>query len=750
MNLVFNKQLINCIQFLVISFFFFSCSNPENRISENLDNVKYVDPQIGGVAPFLQPTRTRIHLPNSMVRMYPERKDYRDDQITSFPLTTRKHRSDLLFNIMPVSGNVNETKKPISAWDQDLEIAHPHYYSTWLEDYDITTEFTPSAQAGIFRFSYQNKNTRKLYLRDLSGDDWQLNDDGSLTGTESFEGMQAYVYAIINQKGTFSSTKFVDDKVNSWITFNDTTNVKPVQFKYGLSFISTEQAQKNLEREIPDFDFENIKEKAHKRWSEVVNQIEVEGGTEAYKRTFYTALYRSYERMINITEDGKYYSNYDKKIHEGEQDFYADDWVWDTFLALHPLRYILQPEMESDMMASYVRMYEQSGWLPQFPQIHGDAPPMNGFHSTIMLLDAHRKGVKNFDAEVAFEAMKKNALEGTMIPWKMGAVAPLDKLALKLGYFPGLHPGEKETEPRVHGFEKRQSVAVTLAQGYDDWALAQFAKELGKEDDYKYFSKTAENYKNLYWKEKGFFMPKDAKGNWIDIDPKFDGGMGGRDYYDENNGWTYLWNPQQDILGLQELMGGRKTFEARLDQMFREDLGRSTYALNARFPDFTGIVGQYSMGNEPSFHIPYLYNFTDSPWKTQKRIRMLLNTWFKDNIFGIPGDEDGGGMSAFVVFSAMGFYPVTPGIPVYTIGSPLFSKISINLPNGNKFTINAPNCNETNKYIQSATLNGKELKGPWFTHDDLINGATITLEMGKYPNKNWGTDQSLIPNNFKN
>jgi len=749
MNLVFNKQLINCIQFLVISFFFFSCSNPENRISENLDNVKYVDPQIGGVAPFLQPTRTRIHLPNSMVRMYPERKDYRDDQITSFPLTTRKHRSDLLFNIMPVSGNVNETKKPISAWDQDLEIAHPHYYSTWLEDYNITTEFTPSAQAGIFRFSYQNKNTRKLYLRDLSGDDWQLNDDGSITGTESFEGMQAYVYAIINQKGTFSSTKFDDDKVNSWITFNDTTNVKPVQFKYGLSFISTEQAQKNLEREIPDFDFENIKEKAHKRWSEVVNQIEVEGGTEAYKRTFYTALYRSYERMINITEDGKYYSNYDKKIHEGEQDFYADDWVWDTFLALHPLRYILQPEMESDMMASYVRMYEQSGWLPQFPQIHGDAPPMNGFHSTIMLLDAHRKGVKNFDAEVAFEAMKKNALEGTMIPWKMGAVAPLDKLALKLGYFPGLHPGEKETEPRVHGFEKRQSVAVTLAQGYDDWALAQFAKELGKEDDYKYFSKTAENYKNLYWKEKGFFMPKDANGNWIDIDPKFDGGMGGRDYYDENNGWTYLWNPQQDILGLQGLMGGRKIFEERLDQLFREDLGRSTYALNARFPDFTGIVGQYSMGNEPSFHIPYLYNFTDSPWKAQKKIRMLLNTWFKDNIFGIPGDEDGGGMSAFVVFSAMGFYPITPGIPVYTIGSPLFSKISINLPNGKKFTIHAPNCNKTNKYIQAATLNGKELKGPWFTHDDLIDGATITLQMGKYPNKNWGKDYENIPSYFK-
>ena len=748
MKSINKKQLTNCIKIFLVSVFFFSC-NSEKLVEKKIDNVKYVDPQIGGVAPFLQPTRTRIHLPNSMVRMYPERDDYRDDQITSFPLTTRKHRSDLLFNIMPVSGDLPENEAPISAWDQELEIAHPYYFSTWLEDYDITVEFTPAAQAGFFRFNYQNDETRKLYLRNLSGDNWLLNSDGSLTGSEIFEGMKAYVYAKIDSLNITSKGIIKRDTINSWISWGN-NKPKKIQFKYGLSFISVDQAKKNLEREIPDFDFDKLKNKAYQAWSKVMNQIEVEGGTEAYKRTFYTALYRSYERMINITEDGKYYSNYDKKIHEGEQDFYADDWVWDTFLALHPLRYILQPEMESDMMASYVRMYVQSGWLPQFPQIHGDAPPMNGFHSTIMLLDAYRKGVHNFDTEVAFQAMKKNAIEGSMIPWSMGEHAPLDKLALELGYFPALHPGEKETDSKVHDFEKRQAVVVTLAQGYDDWALAEFAKELGKEDDYKYFSKTAQNYKNLYWKEKGFFMPKDAKGNWIDIDPKFDGGMGGRDYYDENNGWTYLWNVQQDILGLQELMGGRKTFEERLDQMYREDLGRTTYALNARFPDFTGIVGQYSMGNEPSFHIPYLYNFTDSPWKAQKKIRMLLNTWFKDNIFGIPGDEDGGGMSAFVVFSAMGFYPITPGIPVYTIGSPLFSKISIKLPNGKKFTINALNCNETNKYIQSATLNGKELKGPWFTHQDLINGATITLEMGKYPNKNWGADQSLIPHNFKN
>jgi len=366
-----------------------------------------------------------------------------------------------------------------------------------------------------------------------------------------------------------------------------------------------------------------------------------------------------------------------------------------------------------------------------------------------MILDAWRKGIRDFDINTAYEAMKKNALEGTMVPWRIGAACELDTFFYENGYFPALRPGENETVARVHNFEKRQAVAVSLAAGYDEWALAQMAKELGKTEDFKFFSKRAKNYKNLYWPEKSFFMPKDKDGNWIDIDPKFDGGMGGRDYYDENNGWTYVWNVQQDIHGLQNLMGGKDIFEKRLDQLFREGLGRSTYELNARFPDFTGIVGQYSMGNEPSFHIPYLYNLTKSPWKTQKKIRMLLNTWFMDNIHGIPGDEDGGGMSAFVVFSAMGFYPITPGIPVYTIGSPLFSKITINLPNGNTFIVSAPQCSETNKYIQSAKLNGKVLNAPWFTHNDLINGGILELEMGAYPNMDWGTDRDSIPEAFK-
>lgn len=708
----------------------------------NSDNLKYVDPQIGGVAPFLQPTRPRMHIPNSMVRVYPERSDYRDDQIRAFPLLTRDHRSDPLFSFLPVSGNAPTNKKPVSAWDQELEIATPYFYSTWLEDFDITVEYSPSERAGFYRFNYNEDAIKKVFLRKTSGQNWMLNADGSVTATESFEGMTAFAYGIFDTKGALET-----EGDFTWITFTGPEK-KQIGFKYGISYISAEQAKKNLENEIADWDFDKIKNTARDKWAKVLNQIQVEGGTEAYKRTFYTALYRSYERMINITEDGSYYSNYDKKVHSGERDFYADDWIWDTFLALHPLRFILNPAMEADMIASYIRMYEQSGWLPQFPQIYGDTPPMNGFHSTVMILDAWRKGIRDFDVNTAYEAMKKNATQGTMVPWRMGPACELDTFFYDKGYFPALYPGEPETVPLVHHFEKRQSVAVTLAAGYDDWALAEMAKELGKTNDYMHFSERANNYKNLYWPEKGFFMPKDKDGNWIDIDPKFDGGMGGRDYYDENNGWTYLWNVQQDIPGLQKLMGGKDIFEQRLDRLFREGLGRSTYETTARFPDFTGIVGQYSMGNEPSFHIPYLYNLTNSPWKTQKKIRMLLNTWFKDNIHGIPGDEDGGGMSAFVVFSAMGFYPIAPGVPAYTIGSPLFSKITINLPNSKKFVISAPGCSGRNKYIQSAKLNGKVLNTPWFTHDDLMNGGTLELEMGAYPNKDWGKDTTGVNEHF--
>ena len=232
-------------------------------------------------------------------------------------------------------------------------------------------------------------------------------------------------------------------------------------------------------------------------------------------------------------------------------------------------------------------------------------------------------------------------------------------------------------------------------------------------------------------------MPKDAKGNWIDIDPKFDGGHAGSDYYNENNGWSYLWNVQQDIKGLTELMGGPDNMERKLDQLFTEGVERSKPEFWEKFPDQTGLIGTFGMGNQVTFFIPYLYNYTNAPWKTQKYTRLLLDTWFQDNIFGVPGDEDGGAMSAFVVFSAMGFYPVTPGLPVYTITSPLFTKVSVNLSNGKTFTIVANKSSRKNKYIQSATMNGKPLTALSFTHAQLLNGGTLVLEMGEHTNTKW-------------
>lgn len=722
--------------FLIASFLLIYCSDPGEK------NLKYIDPDIGGVGLLLQPTRPTVQVPNQMVRMYPVRKDYLDDQIRFFPLSLISHRNGEIFGIMPFTGNSDRT---LSAWDQQLETTTPYYYSTWLEDFDILVEFTPGSKTGYFRVTYPAGGEKKLSLKIIQRGSWEMTSPTSLSAVEEFHGMKAYVHAEMNQEGKFN---FLDEENQSRregiISFPQNGGLT-LEFRYGVSFISPEQAKENLRNEIPDWSFREVKEAAESGWKKIAGQIEVEGGTDSRKRTFYTALYRCYERMTDVTEGEKYYSNYDGKVHDADRKFYVDDWIWDTYLAHHPLRAILNPGVEADMVSSYIRMYEQSGWLPTFPILWGDNPCMNGFHSTVMILDVWRKGIRNFDLDKAYDGMRKNALEATMLPWRNGPKCRLDDFYADNGFYPALHPGEVETEPLVHGFEKRQSVAITLGHSYDDWALAQVAKELGKSEDHELFTRRSLNYKNLYDSEKGFFMPRDSLGNWIDIDPAFDGGMGGRDYYDENNGWTYLWQVQHDIPGLMELMGGKKNFENRLDQLFRQSLGRSKYETWAKFPDFSGIVGQFSMGNEPSFHIPYLYNFTDSPWKTQKKIRMLLDAWYPDNIFGIPGDEDGGGMSAFVVFSCMGFYPIIPGLPLYTIGSPVFEKITINLPGGEKFMIFAPGCSETNKYIQRALLNGKVLNVPWFSHEDLVNGGKLVLEMGPYPNKTWGTGSFSLP-----
>jgi predicted alpha-1,2-mannosidase len=700
--------------------------------------VDYVDPTIGGQGFMLEPTRPTVQLPNCMVRMYPMRKDQLDDQIRSFPLSTISHRLGELFWMMPTDGATNDSAwNKSAAWDQ--ETTTPYYYSTRFDGSLIQTEFSPTERCGYFRFTFPSRKATVLLANRQPGD---LAAEGqAVTGMEKFHGMQAYFYGEFSAPVTFS-TSGAGEKKRLAVSAPGSANL---EFRYGISFLSTEQAQKNLQKEIPAWGFDKVKRAGRDRWNQTLGQVQVTGGTEAQKRVFYTALYRCYERMINITEDGKYYSGYDHKVHEDARPFYVDNWLWDTYRALEPLQTLLNPEMEADKLQSYVRMYEQLGWMPCFGVTYGNHECMTGNHAAPWMADAWSKGVRNFDLKTGYAGLRKNSLEGTWLPWRKGPKCELDDFLAEKGYMPALRPDEKETVALVHSFEKRQAVAVTLAQSYDDWCTAQLARAQGNDADYQLFLKRAGNYKNVFREDKGCVWPKDANGKWIEsFDRKFSGGMGGRDYTTENNAYTYDWDVQHDLDGLFHLMGGYAKAESKLDQLFREDLGRSKYAFWATFPDASGLVGQFSMGNEPSLAIPYLYNHLGAPWKTQKRIRMLLETWFPDTLLGMPGDEDGGGMSAFVVFSMMGFYPVTPGVPVYDLGSPVFDKVTIRLHNGKTLNLVAKNTSKHNKYIESVKVNGQARQQVWFRHADILNGGTIELQMSATPNTKLGAN----PANF--
>ncbi|MHC1705728.1 MAG: GH92 family glycosyl hydrolase [Tenuifilaceae bacterium] len=721
-------------------------------VSGQEDFTKYVDPTIGNVSQLLVPTYPTFSLPNQMLRMIPNKPDYIADQVNAWPFQIEAHRTPGILNMRVSLGEItSESWKRKMTIDHDLEVVRPWYYSTYLVDDEITVSFTPAKKCAIYKIDFPvaaNKNilisgTEIMKGEALNGNAFSMIEQYTYTTrgiSPETRKMWVYCYGELTDLhgNPLTGIKIQSSKGKLSISIAG-IEAKTVLVKYAISYINIDQAKKNFKAEVANVSFENTVANGKKAWEKVINQIEVEGGTEAQKRTFYTSLYRTYERMIDINEDGQYYSGYDSKIHQSKRPFFVDDWIWDTFLAKHPLSSILDPQMQSDILNSYVQMYEQSGWMPTFPETLGNHMCMNSFHSSALFIDAYRKGISGYDLDKAYEGVKKNLTEATMLPWRQGLPKTrLDDFYHKNGFLPALRPGENETEPMVDNFEKRQSVAVTLGMSYDAWTLAELAKELGKKDDYTKFSEVANNYKKLWHPEMRLFMPKDEKGEWIMINPKLDGCPGFRDFYDENNGWTYAWQVQHDVDGLINLLGGKKSAEARLDQLFREplDVPKQKYLFDA--PDATGQVGQFVMGNEPSFHIPYLYNYFGAPWKTQKWIRFLLDVWFKDNIFGIPGDEDGGGMTAFVVFSSMGFYPVTPGLPVYTIGSPVFEKTTINLPNKKKFTVIAKGANKENKYIQKAFFNGKEIDSPFFTHKELMAGGTLELVMISKPNKEWG------------
>lgn len=666
------------------------------RVDEKeLTPVDYVNPYIGNISHLLVPTYPTIHLPNSMLRVYPERLDYTSDLLHGLPLVVTSHRGSSAFNLSPYQG---ESLKPVIDYSYDKENLKPYYYEVTLDDeQNIQVQYAPSHQSAIYKIEFLDTE-KPSYLIINSRNGGIKIEGNSISGYQQLDNnTKVFIYlesehvpevAGILEKGRLNVNRTDAEGSNSAAVFKFADGISVVNIRYGISFISEEQAKKNMMRELSDYNLQAVKERGREVWNKALSCIKIAGGERGYKQVMYTSLYRTYERPVCISEDGYYFSAFDGKIHEDNGiPFYTDDWIWDTYRAAHPLRLIINEKQEKDIINSYILMAEQMGnmWMPTFPEITGDSRRMNSNHAVATIADAAVKGL-DINLAKAYDACKRGIEEKTLAPWSGNPSGWIDDFYKENGYIPALQKNENEIDPNVHLFEKRQPVAVTLGTSYDQWCLSVIADKLGKKTEAKYYLKCSYNYRNIYNPNTGFFHPKDKNGKWIEpFDYRFSGGQGAREYYGENNGWIYRWDVPHNIADLIELMGGRKNFISNLDKTFQEPLGRNKFEFYSQLPDHTGNVGQFSMANEPCLHIPYLYNYAGQPWKTQKRIRQLLKTWFRNDLMGIPGDEDGGGMSAFVVFSTLGFYPVTPGFPIYNIGSPMFEEIKITLSNGKNF-----------------------------------------------------------------
>ena len=710
--------------------------------SGSKDPVDYVNPYIGNISHLLVPTFPTVQLPNSMLRVYPERADYTSEYVNGLPVIVTNHRERSAFKLSVTTG---ETLRPVIPVTYDNEHLTPYGFGIDLEDGAVHADYAVSHQSAVYRIRFKEGHGT-LLLTSLNGAVSLA--EGVFAGYQVVDGeTKVYVYMEVQEKpvkeGYLSHGQLLDGKSDSGrnACVAMVFDAPEVHLRYGVSFISQAQAAANLHREIDTYDVEKVAAEGRRVWNETLGRMEIRGGNETGKTVFYTSYYRTFERPVCLSEDGRYWSAFDNQVHEdGGTPFYTDDWIWDTYRAAHPLRVVMNPSLEEDILASFVRMAEQTGndWAPTFPEVTGDSRRMNSNHTVATFADAIVKGL-DVDKQRAFEICRKALLEKTLAPWCGNPAGWIDQFFWHNGYIPALRPGEPETDPNVHSFEKRQPVAVTLGTAYDSWCMSVIADAVKEYPEGVAFRKAAQFYRNLYNGTTGFFHPKDKDGNFIEpLDYSFSGGMGAREYYGENNAWVYRWDVQQDIPGLITLMGGPDAFIKKLDETFSTPLGRSKYEFYAMLPDHTGNVGQFSMANEPSLHIPYLYDYAGAPWKTQKRIRQLLRTWFRDDLMGVPGDEDGGGMTSFVVWSCLGLYPVTPGSAEYAIGSPVFPEAKVHLPGGKTFEIVAKGASEDNKYIQSATLNGKPLTRPFLSHDDVVKGGKLVFVMGDQPDKTWG------------
>jgi len=628
--------------------------------------------------------------------------------------------------LMPEIGDLKTTpdsrKLPFSHAD---EVSHPDYYSVALDaggDKQIRSEMTATERCGYLRFTFPaNTSARVLIEASRPGHAGYVQVDAAnheITGYNP-DRMDAHLgpAALKNFKGYFvvqfrqafvkADTYGMDDVQAShargaYAAFAPSKGKLVVEMRVGTSFLSVEQARENLKKEIPEWNFEKVRLALREKWNAKLDRIEVQGASDEARRTVYTAAYHALLYPRVFSEYGRYYSAFDDKIHNGAS--YTSYSIWDTFRAENSMLTLLAPERVDGMVTALLQDYREGGWMPKWPN-PGYTNIMIGTHADSLVAEAIRKNFHGFDRELAWKAVYKDAMTppdgDTGERWADRAPHTPYEARGGLTYYKelGYIPTDKTAE----------AASRTLEDSYDDWCVAQVAKALGKEKDYQFFLHRSLNYRNLYNSADGLMRGKTSDGKWASEDAG----------WTEGNAWVYTWAPLHDEAGILNLMGGASAYNAKLDQHF--------------------AGGHNVHSNEPSHHYGYLYDFSGEPWKTQAKVREIAAAEYAGQPVGLDGDDDCGQMSAWYLFTALGIYPVNPASGDYMIGSPMFSRMSLEVANGKRFTVIADNNSATNVYIQSATLNGKPLSKPVIRYEDMMAGSTLHFVMGPKPS-HWAAD----------
>ncbi len=751
LNLCFETMLITntyCMKALytplLLVLILTACTSSQERAST--DYTQYVNPFIG--TDFTGNTYPGAQAPFGMVQLSPDNGlpgwdrisgyFYPDSTIAGFSHThlSGTGAGDLYdISFMPVTLPYKEAEAPLgihSKFSHDDESATAGYYRVLLKDYNIHVELTATERCGIQRYTFPEAraaiflNLKKAMNWDFTNDTQvEIVDSVTIQGYRFSDGWarDQHIYFRTRFSKPFTSvqidtTAIIKDGDHigtaTIARFDfDTQKDEQIIVSTAISGVSTEGAAKNLLAEVPDDNFDKYRNLTRDNWNRQLSKIEIVSNNTDDKVNFYTALYHSMiAPTIYSDVDGTYYGP-DKKTHK------TDGWVnystfslWDTFRAAHPLFTYTEPERANDMVKSFIAFYEQNKRLPVWNFYGSETDMMIGYHAVPVIVDAYLKGITDVDPEKALEACI--------------ATANIDNyrgigMYKKLGYVPYNIADSYNAE--------NWSLSKTLEYAYDDYCIAKMAEKMGKKEIADEFYKRSLNYKNLYNPATSFMQPKDDKGNFIkNFSP---------DEYTphicESNGWQYFWSVQQDIDGLIALTGGKERFAQKLDSMF-------TYHPSAddELPIFsTGMIGQYAHGNEPSHHVIYLYNAVEQPWKTQQYAAKVMHELYQNSPAGVCGNEDCGQMSAWYVFSAMGFYPVDPVSGKYEIGTPLFPEMQMHLSNGNTFTVLAPTVSKENIYIQAVKFDGKPYSKSYITHEQIMEGATLEFEMGNTPGPVW-------------